>query len=167
VAQERRIRREAFLRALYEKADGSTRAIVYGVGEAIGLIDERELLDVARRLEHEGMLEFKTTGFGLSITPAGVEVVEENFEEGSLERQRVAERKLDCLAMLRAAYEATDGSDMTSFNYRDLGREFGWDGSRLERAMESLVDDGMIEHWTMGGNMRMTMEGIEFVEEDR
>jgi len=164
---DRQAKREEFLRALYEDGDGKVMHITYGIGERIGVTDEQELLVLARRLEHDGLIAFKTTGFGISLTPAGVRCVEESFAEGSPEAERVAQKQQDRLDYLFAAFDATGGDDTKSFNFREIGHGLGWIETRSERAMEFLANEEYIEHWTMGGNMRMTMEGIKWVEDNR
>ena len=77
--EEKRARRFAFMREIYQVTDGSRMEIVdmFEIGEKFGW-DQAETSNVVDYLASEGLLEYMTMGGGIGITHAGAVEVEES-----------------------------------------------------------------------------------------
>jgi len=162
-------KRSAYLRALYAKSAGRPLHIDLGMDTAtsVGIVDEAELVSIARYLENEGLVEIRTTGPGISITHRGAQVVEESFDPESDEGRQAEARQQDRNAFMRQAYELVDGDDMKLFNFRDVASALGWEEDRSLIAAEYLDNEGYVSWYTMGGNLVLTHQGIKLVESGR
>ncbi len=159
-------KRNAYLRALYAKSAGQSLHIDLGMDTAasVGIADEAELVSIARYLEHEGLVEIRSSGPGISITHSGTQVVEESFDPQSDEGRQVEARRADRGEFIRQAYDLVDGDDMKSFNFRDIASAIGWEEGRALAAAEYLDDEGYVGWHAMGGSLVLTHEGIKLVE---
>lgn len=166
-ANNRQAKRDAFLRALYDQSDGDPTAIAYGTGERVGITEDNELLDVTRYLEKEGLLTFRTTGFGISITQYGASAVEATFAPNSDDARRLADKEADRVAFLVKTYDMVNGSDMESVNYREVAAALGWDEQRAVGVMNYLNEHGLAQWRFLGGGIAITHDGIRWAEQNR
>jgi len=76
----------------------------------------------------------------------------------------VEEKRKLRFQFLNSVYEKTEGDKLQSVNMFELGKELGWDESTTDLTVQYLVGEGLIKHFTMGGNIIITHNGVVEIE---
>ncbi len=74
------------------------------------------------------------------------------------------EKQEDRLRFIRRLYEKTDGSTFTAATSGEIGQELGWSDKRTDRALEYLIDHGLVKHVSLGGQISLKHDGVLEVE---
>ncbi len=74
------------------------------------------------------------------------------------------EKQEDRLRFIRRLHEKTDGSTFTTATSGEIGHELGWSDERTDRAVEYLVDHGLVKHVSLGGEISLEHAGVLEVE---
>jgi hypothetical protein len=72
--------------------------------------------------------------------------------------------KKTAFGFIRRLYEKIDGSTFTTATSGEIGHELGWSDERTDRAVEYLVDHGLVKHVSLGGEISLEHAGVLEVE---
>lgn len=76
----------------------------------------------------------------------------------------IDEKRRQRFQFLHLVYEKTDGNRLHSVNMYELGKELGWADEITRLVVQYLVGEGLVEHFTMGGNIVIKHSGVVEIE---
>lgn len=104
----------------------------------------------------------------MNLRLAALQTMVSRWEEVVSDRPRalrtIEQRQAARFRILETAYEMTEGNPHGVFNRRDISRKLHLSENDTLIEAQWLVDEGLLEHLAMGGDMAITHEGIKEVE---